>query len=147
MVLDSVGLVATNPHGYSGTPLDKKLGIKPGHRVLVSHPPAGFLDQTLGPVPGALITTRAGKTPYDMVIAFHSNQRSYRRDLKRDIGRITRDGSLWIGWPKKSSGIETDINQDIVRELALAARVVDVKVCAIDETWSGVKLVYRLSDR
>lgn len=125
----------------------KKLGIKAQHRVLVDRAPADFVNLTLGPVACELLTERAGKGLYDMVIAFRRDRRSYVKWLDRDISRIERDGTLWVAWPKKSSGIKTDIDENVVRSLALDAGVVDVKVCAIDATWSGLKLVYRLSER
>ena len=133
--------------GYSGTPLPKKLGIKPQHRVLVDHAPHGFISATLGPLPGTFVNVRAGRDPYDVVIAFRASVAEFDRWLERDISRINKDGSLWIAWPKKVSGVKTDLDENIVRGHALAAGVVDVKVCAIDQVWSGLKLVYRLTDR
>lgn len=134
--------------GYSGTPLPRKLGIKPGHRVLLDGAPADFETTHLGDLPdGVVVQRRAGSAPYDVVVAFRPDARSYTRTLVRDIGRTVTAGSLWIAWPKKSSGIVTDITEDVVRREALAASVVDVKVCAIDATWSGLKLVRRKADR
>ncbi len=134
--------------GYSGTPLVRKLGIKAGHRVLLDAAPAGFETDTLGDVPpDVVLQRRAGRSPYDVVVAFRDDAATYERLLVRDIGRITRNGSLWIAWPKRSSGVVTDLTENVVRDRALAAGVVDVKVCAIDETWSGLKLVFRLADR
>jgi len=134
--------------GYSGTPLPKKLGIKPGHRVLLDGAPDGFERDLLVPLPDDVaILRRAGRTPYDVVVAFRPDTATYVRHLARDIARTTTHGSLWIAWPKKASGIVTDITEDVVRREALAAGVVDVKVCAIDATWSGLKLVRRLADR
>ena len=134
--------------GYSGTPLPKKLGIKAGHRVLLDGAPAGFEEDLLVPLPDDVVVhRRAGRAPYDVVVAFRPDAASLGRDFERDIARTTTAGGLWIAWPKKSSGIVTDITEDVVRERALAAGVVDVKVCAIDATWSGLKLVRRLQDR
>jgi hypothetical protein len=90
---------------------------------------------------------RAGRTPYDVVVAFRGGAAAYVEHLERDIARTTTNGSLWIAWPKKASGVVTDLTEDVVRREALAAGVVDVKVCAIDATWSGLKLVRRLADR
>jgi hypothetical protein len=138
----------TDTHGYSGTPLPKKLGIKPGHRVLLDGAPQGFEATLLVPLPDdVVLARRAGRTPYDVIVAFRRDAGSYTRHLARDRDRIPRDGALWIAWPKKASGIVTDLTDDVVRREALAAGLVDVKVCAIDSTWSGLKLVYRLADR
>lgn len=138
----------SSPAGYSGTPLPTKLGIKPGHRVLLDSAPAGFEDELLVPLPeGVAVSRRAGKAPYDVVVAFRPDTAALTRNLARDIGRIPKNGALWIAWPKKSSGIVTDITEDVVRREALEIGVVDVKVCAIDATWSGLKLVYRTKDR
>jgi hypothetical protein len=137
----------TTPAGYSGTPLPRKLGIKPGHRVLLDSAPDGF-DDVLGPLPDDVsVSRRAGRSAYDVVVAFRGDAATYRRHLERDIARTTMHGSLWIAWPKKASGVRTDLTEAVVRTEALAAGVVDVKVCAIDATWSGLKLVRRLADR
>jgi hypothetical protein len=134
--------------GYSGTPLPKKLGIKPGHRVLLDGAPDGFESELLVPLPDDVaLHRRAGRAPYDIVVAFRPGAAAYLKHLERDIARTTTNGSLWIAWPKKASGVVTDLTEDVVRREALAAGVVDVKVCAIDATWSGLKLVRRLADR
>lgn len=136
------------PAGYSGTPLPKKLGIKPGHRVLLDGAPDRFEEELLVPLPDdVVLQRRAGRAAYDVIVAFRSDTASYVRHLARDIARTTTNGSLWIAWPKKASGVVTDLTEDVVRREALAAGVVDVKVCAIDATWSGLKLVRRLADR
>ena len=138
-----------SPAGYSGTPLPTKLGIKPGHRVLLDSAPAGFEDELLVPLPeGVAVSRRAGKTPYDVVVAFRTDTADAHEEPRaRHRTRIPKHGALWIAWPKKSSGIVTDITEDVVRREALEIGVVDVKVCAIDATWSGLKLVYRTTDR
>ena len=134
--------------GYSGTPLPKKLGIKPGHRVLLDSAPDGFERDLLVPLPDDVtVQRRAGRTPYDVVVAFRPDAATYRKHLARDIARTTTNGSLWVAWPKRASGVVTDLTEDVVRREALAAGVVDVKVCAVDTTWSGLKLVRRLADR
>ena len=137
-----------SPAGYSGTPLPRKLGIKPGHRVLLDGAPTGFEDELLTPLPDdVVVQRRAGRTPYDVIVAFRPDAATYLRHLERDIARTTTAGSLWIAWPKRASGVATDLTDEVVRREALAAGVVDVKVCAIDATWSGLKLVRRLRDR
>lgn len=134
--------------GYSGTPLVTKLGIKVGHRVLLDGAPWRFATDVLGELPDSVVLQhRAGRTAYDVVLAFRPDTRAYTRHLARDIDRITIDGSLWIAWPKKASGVATDLTGDVVRREALAAGVVDVKVCAVDETWSALKLVHRVENR
>ena len=130
----------------SGTPLVRKLGINPDSRVGVIGGPAGF-DVTLGELPrGVEIRSRA-RGPLDVIVAFFST----RRDLERRLPALKRalapDGGLWIAWPKRASGVPTDVTDNAVRELGLAAGLVDNKVCAIDEIWSGLRLVYRLRDR
>ena len=134
--------------GYSGTPLPRKLGIAPGHRVLLDSAPPWFESDLLVPMPDDVVLhRRAGRAPYDVIVAFRPDSATYVRHLARDIARTATAGSLWIARPKKSSGVETDLTEHVVRSEALKAGVVDVKVCAIDETWSGMKLVRRLRDR
>jgi len=132
--------------GYSGTPLARKLGIKEGSRLAVMRGPAGFED-LLEPIPdGVRIVRRIGRNA-DVIVAFHRS----RADLERGFDRLRSGmhdaGGLWIAWPKQASGVPTDITEDVVREIALANGLVDNKVCAIDQTWSGLRLVVRLSDR
>jgi hypothetical protein len=137
-----------NPAGYSGTPLPHKLGIKPGHRVLLDAAPPGFESELLVPLPDDVtVQRRPGRARYDVVVAFRPDTATYVRHLERDIDHTTVAGSLWIAWPKKASGVVTDLTENVVRRAALDAGVVDVKVCAIDATWSGLKLVRRLKDR
>jgi hypothetical protein len=137
------------PAGYSRTPLAKKLGIKPGDRVLLDGAPEGFETDTLGPLPdGVVVHRRAGRTAYDVVVVFRDSAKAYVTTLGRDIRRTARPaGRLWVAWPKKASGVVTDLSDDIVRTEGLAAGVVDIKVCAIDATWSGLMFVRRLRDR
>jgi hypothetical protein len=132
--------------GYSGTPLVKKIGIKPGHRIILRNHPSSFLKD-LGALPEGVTKTDklAGKA--DVVIYFTAK----RSELEKDFPRLMKvhhpDGMIWISWPKRSSGKPTDLDENIVRDTGLALGVVDVKVCAIDETWSGLKFVVRLKDR
>jgi hypothetical protein len=132
--------------GYSGTPLPKKLGIKEGSTVAFSGAPLEF-EAALGTMPDAVTVKRRAVAPLDVAVAFFTRRRKLERRLAA-LGRaIHPDGGLWIAWPKRASGLDTDITEDVVRELALAGGLVDNKVCAIDETWSGLRLVYRLVDR
>jgi hypothetical protein len=133
--------------GYSGTPLPRKLGIKPGHRVLVLGAPDGFVEQTLGELPdGATVRRHAGATA-DVIVAFHDRRAELERAMPGLRELMDPAAGLWIAWPKRASGVPTDLTEDVVRELALGNRLVDNKVAAIDETWSGLRLVIRLRDR
>ncbi|HET9142150.1 DUF3052 domain-containing protein [Actinophytocola sp.] len=130
----------TRPAGYSGKPLPVKLGIKESSRVLVSGAPAGFEL-------GHPHHRRAGGEPYDVVLMFCPTLSRLRAGWPAAVRRTAVDGGLWVAWPKKASGVPTDLTENVVREHALAAGLVDVKVCAVDEVWSGLKLVRRLADR
>jgi hypothetical protein len=132
------------PAGYSGTPLPRKLGIKEGHRVLLAGAPAGF---DLSPLPGIDLHRRAGASPYDVILAFAADRRSLDRRFLPLSERLASNGGLWIAWPKRSSEVATDLDENIVRDVGLAAGLVDNKVCAIDTTWSGLRFVIRLRDR
>jgi hypothetical protein len=131
--------------GYSGTPLPRKLGIKPGHRVLLVDAPAGFGETTLGALPdGAAL----GEHPTaDVIVAFCTARAEVERRVPELRERMDPAAGLWIAWPKRASKVATDVTEDVVREIALATRLVDNKVCAIDATWSGLRLVIRLADR
>ena len=134
--------------GYSGTPLPKKLGIKPGHRVLLVGAPAGFAHTHLEPLPpGVTIHLRRGVGAYDVIVGFATTTAQLGNVLATNIEGMPVDGALWVAWPKQTSGVATELTGDVVRRDGLAAGVVDVKVCAIDATWSGLKFVFRLADR
>lgn len=126
--------------GYSGTPLPRKLGIVPGSRVLLVGAPPEF---GLGPLPDVDVHRRAGRSPYDVVLVFAPDRRALAARFDRARRRLTTAGGLWVAWPKKASGVPTDITEDTVREIALPTGLVDVKVCAVDETWSGLRLCWR----
>ena len=130
--------------GYSGTPLVSKLGIKPGARIHFVAQPGDFAE-TLGGLPEGVVTAKSGTL--DLAILFVKKRAELvkRFPLLRD--RLESNGTLWVSWPKKSSGVESDLTENIVREIGLAAGLVDVKICAVDETWSGLKFVRRLRDR
>jgi hypothetical protein len=131
--------------GYSGTPLVRKLGIAGDARVLLDGAPAGFaLD---GLPPGAEVGTRLGRGPYDVILCFCPDQARLARRWPVLHPRTTSAGSLWIAWPKRSSGLTTDLDENVVRDFALGHGRVDVKVCAIDEVWSGLKHVIRKAER
>ncbi len=130
--------------GYSGTPLPAKLGLGPGQRLALAAAPAGF-EATLGPLPEG--TALRARGPVDLAVVFVRSTRELAAALPRAKARLDPAGALWIAWPKKASGVATDVTEDVVRARALEAGLVDVKVCAIDETFSGLKLVYRVRDR
>ena len=132
--------------GYSGTPLPRKLGIKEGQRLAFSGAPEGF-DRTLGALPDGATVKRRARGPLDVVVAFFTRRAELERRFRRLAAAMERGGSLWIAWPKRASGVATDLTEDVIREIALVNGLVDTKVCAIDETWSGLRLVYRLRDR
>ena len=129
--------------GYSGTPLAAKLGIRPTSRALVSGAPRGWLM----PDPPTALHTRAGADPYDVILLFCPGVATLLRRFEPLAASISVSGALWVAWPKKSSGVPTDLTEAGVRGHGLASGLVDVKICAIDATWSGLKFVRRLSDR
>ncbi len=132
--------------GYSAKPLARKLGIGPCARVALPGAPAGFHNQ-LAPLPDAVRIKRRTTAPLDVVVAFFTREAALAGELER-LGRtVFPDGGLWIAWPKRASGVPTDLTEDRVRALGLGSGLVDNKVCAIDETWSGLRLVHRLRDR
>ncbi|HYZ87663.1 MAG TPA: DUF3052 domain-containing protein [Myxococcales bacterium] len=130
--------------GYSGTPLPRKLGIKEGARLRFLAAPDTFAN-SLGPLPAAV--RFAARGPADVVV-FFTRQRA---ELQRRFAELARGldpaGGLWIAWPKRSSGVPTDLDENLVREVGLSQGLVDNKVCAIDETWSGLRFVVRVADR
>lgn len=134
--------------GYSGTPLQKKLGIKPGHRIRLVDPPADFA-RTLGELPGDVhvVSGDGDADRLDLVLCFTDSAEALRARFDALAASLVPAGMLWIAWPKRASKVPTDLTEDGVRALALERGMVDVKVCAIDATWSGLKLVYRLADR
>jgi hypothetical protein len=132
--------------GYSGTPLIKKIGIKPGDRIILRHHPASFLAD-LGKLPEGAATADRVSGKANVAVYFTERLAALEKDFSGLAASLVPDGMLWIGWPKKSSGRPTDLTEDVVREVGLQGGLVDVKVCAIDETWSGLKFVYRLKDR
>lgn len=129
--------------GYSGTPLAKKLGIKVGATLLVTGDP-GHFDEVVAPLPpGVIIRQRAGNGGLDVIVWFVRGRADLERRIDAMAKAIFPAGGLWIAWPKRASGVASDMTEDVVREVALPLGVVDSKVCAIDETWSGLRLVWR----
>jgi hypothetical protein len=132
--------------GYSGTPLPTKLGIKEGSRLAVLSAPDGF-DSVLGELPPRVEARTQARGSFDVVVFFTTK----RAELERRLDSLTRAihpaGGLWVAWPKRASGMTTDLDENAVRDVALPRGLVDNKVCAIDETWSGLRLVIRKENR
>lgn len=134
--------------GYSGTPLAKKLGIKEGHRVALIHVPADFSSTLEGlPADVTLQTDLKGREGLDVILFFADQRRELVKSFASLQKRLTPAGGLWIAWPKKASGVPTDLTEDVIRAVGLEFGLVDNKVCAVDETWSGLRFVIRVRDR
>lgn len=132
--------------GYSGTPLARKLGIRPNERVIAINPPSHY-KRLLADLPdGAMITNRLPKGA-KFVHVFAAERADLAKHLAVLRGKLADDGVLWVSWPKKSAKVPTDITEDTIREVALPLGFVDVKVCAVDEIWSGLKLMIRRENR
>ena len=132
--------------GYSGTPLPKKLGIKDGLRVCLVDMPSEVRTELSSAFAHCEIAID-GKNPLDFAMVFTKSRTALVKEFKRISKLLSPAGMLWISWPKKSSGVATDLDENVVREIGLAAGLVDVKVCAVTEIWSGLKFVRRVKDR
>ncbi|HEY8431607.1 MAG TPA: hypothetical protein VIL20_24675 [Sandaracinaceae bacterium] len=134
--------------GYSGTPLPKKLGIREGARVALLRAPEGF-DAVLGALPPGVRLQRdlRGSAPIDVALLFATARADLEARFAKARDRIAKNGGLWVCWPKKSAGVPSDLTEDVTRAVGLAAGLVDNKVCAVDETWSGLRFVWRTKDR
>ena len=132
--------------GYSKTPLVKKLGIKSGMAVLLKQTPANYLD-LLGELPENVAPKTTIEEPLDFAHFFTKERNQLEAEFPILKQSLKPNGVLWISWPKKASKIETDLTEDVIRRVGLANGLVDVKVCAVDDVWSGLKFVYRLADR
>jgi hypothetical protein len=130
--------------GYSGTPLPQKLGVRAGSRVLLDGAPDGF---DLGPLPEAVTVSSRAVSSYDVAVVFVRDRARLAKRWAAVHARVPPAGRLWVAWPKRSSGVPTDLDENLVRGHGLNHGRVDVKVCAIDETWSGLAFVVRLADR
>jgi hypothetical protein len=129
--------------GYSGTPLPKKLGIKPGFRVRLANPP----PDVRADLRDTLAECTDEESALDFAMLFTKSRSELTKEFPRMAKHIARAGMLWVSWPKKSSGVATDLDGNVVREIGLAAGLVDVKVCAVTDVWSGLKFVRRVKDR
>jgi len=132
--------------GYSGTPLAKKLGIKEGSRLFLSGAPKNYLE-LVAPFPeGARVVPKIDDKT-DIVHIFSTERAHLTTALRASLEKLRQDGAIWVSWPKKSSKVPTDITEDTIREVALPMGLVDIKVCAVDDVWSGLKLVVRKENR
>ena len=132
--------------GYSGTPLAKKLGIAAGSRLFLSAAPRNYME-LVTPLPEGVEVVRKIDGETDIVHIFSTERARLKSALRDSLGKLRQDGSIWVSWPKKSSKVSTDITEETIRELALPMGLVDIKVCAVDEVWSGLKLVVRKKNR
>lgn len=132
--------------GYSGTPLAKKLGIGAGCRLYLRGAPDNYFT-LLAPLPANLRRLRRIGADTDVIHLFATRSTELARALHASLGAMRADATIWVSWPKKSSGMASEVTEDMVRELALPLGLVDIKVCAVDDTWSGLKLVVRKSAR
>lgn len=132
--------------GYSGTPLPKKLGIKDGFRILRTGMPVEVRAELKEALAGCKVVSN-GSGALEFAIIFVKTQAELKRQFSKVAKQLAPAGMLWVSWPKKSSGVTTDINENDVRRIGLEAGLVDVKVCAVNEVWSGLKFVIRLKDR
>jgi len=138
--------VSRAPAGYSGTPLAKKLGIRAGDTVALVGAPDGFEGQLEGLPEGVELRRRAGGKP-DVIVVFTTEARELVRRLPSLAKSVWPAGSVWVAWPKRSSGITSDLDENRLREIGLPLGVVDNKVCAVDENWSGLRFVWRKENR
>ena len=132
--------------GYSGTPLPQKLGITPGARLAIVRAPEGF-EGALDPLPDGVRLRTQARGAQDIVLFFATRRAELERRFDSLARTIAPAGGLWIAWPKRTACVATDLREGIVRDLGLAHGLVDNKVCAVDETWSGLRFVFRLTDR
>jgi hypothetical protein len=132
--------------GYSGTPLAKKLGIKPGSRIWVADAPAEY-EKLISPVPEGVQFAARLAASTDIAHIFVTRRGGLAKALRNALQKLRPDAAIWVSWPKKASKVRTDITEDVIRETALPMGLVDIKVCAVDQTWSGLKLVTRNEKR
>jgi hypothetical protein len=134
------------PAGYSKRSLIDKLGIKPNSDISIVHAPVGY-DVTLGPLPAGVRTQSMPKGDIDFIQAFYTESKVLAREFPKLKKALKPNGMLWISWPKKAAKMITNLTEDHVRNSGLQHGLVDIKVCAVDDVWSGLKFVYRLTDR
>ena len=132
--------------GYSGTPLPQKLGLKPNEQVVLINAPKNYA-KLLGAIPPGVVFSERMKTGARFIHLFSAKRSELQKKLVTLRKQFADDGTLWVSWPKKSAGVPTDITEDVIRAVALPLGFVDIKVCAVDETWSGLKLMIRRENR
>lgn len=132
--------------GYSGTPLVRKLGIKEGYRMRLLNAPA-YYRELLGTLPEGCRVANPDEAGVEFSHVFATTRDELRAGLETAKAAMSRDGMIWLSWPKKSSGVQTELDGNVVRETGLETGLVDIKVCAVDDTWSGLKFVIRVADR
>ena len=132
--------------GYSKRSLIEKLGIKEGQEAYIGNAPPDYL-KILGPLPAKTLLKKSLRGPCDFVQFFSKARSELEAEFPRLKKNLAVNGALWVSWPKGASGVKTDLNENIVREIGLKNGMVDIKVCAVDEVWSGLKFVFRLKDR
>jgi len=133
--------------GYSGKPLLAKLGIKEGQRIAILAAPDPLPDGLEGMPAGSTVVGKLGGKPFDVILLFTTRRADLEKRFAPAARALEPAGALWVAWPKKASGVPTDVTEDVVREVALPAGLVDNKVCAVDHTWSGLRCVWRLENR
>lgn len=146
--VDSMATKQAGLAGYSGTPLPRKLGIAPDSRVALIDGPEG-VESILVPMPTGVVLQRGlkGRGVFDVIVLFVTWRAALEKNYPRAVERLGAAGGLWIAWPKKASGVATDVSENMLREVCLPSGLVDNKVCAIDQTWSGLRFVRRVKDR
>ena len=132
--------------GYSGTALAKKLGIKEGYRIALVNAPQNFADE-LGPLPAGVVVVQRLQPSLNLILFFAASQSELSKRFPELVKRLVANGMLWVAWPKKSSGVMSDLSFEVVQAVGLAEGMVDTKVCAVNEVWSGLRFVIRLRDR
>ncbi|MDQ6698536.1 MAG: DUF3052 domain-containing protein [Actinomycetota bacterium] len=133
--------------GYSGTPLAHKLGVRPGERIAVLGSPEGFVATLAETLPAHVTVRTRASGPFEVMVAFHTRRAELVRRTPALLRALDVDGGLWIAWPKKASGVVTDVTEHTVREVFLPQGLVDNKVCAIDDVWSALRVVWRKARR
>ena len=133
--------------GYSGTPLAQKLGIKAGHRLVLVNAPDRFVEEELEPLPDDVTVLRSVRKPVDVALLFVTERADLERRLPALDDALDPAGGLWVAWPKKASKVPTDMTEQIVRDVGLPRGLVDNKVCAVTDVWSGLRLVVRKEHR
>ena len=132
--------------GYSGTPLAQKLGIKPGAKLYAAGAPQNY-PSLLAPLPEGVVLTRSISARVDLIHVFVTSRALLATELRRCVATMRPDAAVWVSWPKKAAKVPTDITEDVIRAEALPLGLVDIKVCAVDAVWSGLKLVIRKENR